>query len=332
MENEMALTLKVLWSEGLALDAQHFQQSDRYHESRLQHMAAAIQPFFWGVQQARWAIDGVGNSYLHAHALTLIFRDGEIYQAPLSDELPLPVDLKRLPAGEQSYVFYAALPMAKAHGGNLSGNGDRRDDRRYAMIDEETPDLYSDGLNVNVTFMTKTVRLLSHFDVRDGYDCIPVVRVRRRGDNSFEIDPTFMPPSVSIEANPALQEMLRGLVGKLTAKCESLYRLQRQPRGHVIEMTSGGAASFWMLSTAMTASASLAHIDKSPHLSPEHLFENLRTLAGGLMAFSRKYGINDLPGYDHENPAPRISNLERHHSRAARYRRLLEIHFHPIDR
>jgi type VI secretion system protein ImpJ len=309
MENEMALTLKVLWSEGLTLDAQHFQQSDRYHEARLRHMAAAIHPYFWGVQRARWTIDGVGNCSLHAHSLTLIFRDGEIYQAPLSDALPSPIDLSKLSAEEQDFVFYAALPMAKEHGGNLSGNGENRDERRYAIVDEETPDLYTDGLNVNVSYMTKTVRLLSHLDVREGYDCIPVVRVRRRGDNSFEIDPAFMPPSVSVDSNPALREMLRSLLGKLTAKCESLYRLQRQPRGHVVEVTGGDAASFWMLTTAMTASASLAHIEKSAHSAPERLFESLRALAGGLMAFSRKFGISDLPAYDHENPAPGFQAL-----------------------
>lgn len=304
MENRMALSLKVLWSEGLTLDAQHFQQLDRYHEARLQHIASVLNPFSWGVQKARWTIEGGSNSLLHAHALTIIFRDGEIYQAPFPDELPLPIDLGRLDPDEQCFVFYAALPLQKAHGRNLSGSDAPRDSARYASVEEETPDLYTDGINVNVTYLTKSVRLLTHLDVRDGYDCIPLLKARRKADSTFEIDPMFIPPCVSVSASPALEEILRSLIGNLSAKCESLYRLQRQPRGHTIEVPSGDASSFWMLNIALGASAVLMHIAKAGHIHPERLFERLRELAGSLMAFSRKYTISDLPAYSHEDPAP----------------------------
>lgn len=305
----MSLPLKVLWSEGLTLDAQHFQQSDRYHEARLRHIAAAINPFFWGVQRAHWAIDAIRDNTLYAEALTIIFKDGEIVDAPLSDELPLPIDLGKLPLEEQSFTFYAALPVAKAHGGNVAGNGSRREDARYAMTDAETPDLYSDGLHVSVTYITKSLRLLSSIDVRDGYDSIPVARLRRTADGHFEMDPAFMPPSVSLDASASLREMLRGLVGKLAAKCEALYRMQRQSRGHLIEVPGVDASSFWMLNTVVTALASLSHFEKSGYCSPERLFESLRILAGGLMASSRKYSIGDLPGYEHGNPAPGFNAL-----------------------
>lgn len=308
-EDGMALSLKVLWSEGLALDAQHFQQLDRYHEARLQHIASVIRPFAWGVQSGRWTVGGAGDNSLHTHELTLIFKDGEIYQAPFPDEVPPPFDLSHLSAEEQSFVFYAALPMAKSRGGNLAAADAGRNGARYALVDTETPDLYTDGLAVNVSYMTKSVRLLSHLDVRDGYDCIPVVKVRRKANDTFEIDPTFMAPSVSISACPALEEMLRGLIGNLTAKCESLYRMQRQPRGHLIEAPGGDASSFWMLNVAMTAGASLLHMARAGHSHPDLLFERLRVLAGGLMAFSRKYTLSDLPTYDHSNPAPGFQAL-----------------------
>ena len=309
MENTMTVSLKVLWAEGLTLDAQHFQQLDLYHETRLRHVAAAINPFAWGVQFARWSIEGVGSNTLYAQALTVIFKDGEIYQAPLSDELPLAIDLGKLPSDQQSCVFYAALPVVKAHGGNVSPDQIPRDDTRYVPFDAQTPDLYSDALSSNVSYMRKRLRLLSHLDVRDAYDCIPVVKVRRKADGTFEIDPTFMAPSLSVDVDPAMQEMLRGLLGKLTAKAEALYRLQRQPRGHAIEAHSGDVSSFWMLSTVSAANASLVHCVKAGYCHPERLFDKLMVLAGGLMAFSRKYVVPDLPGYDHENPAPGFDAL-----------------------
>jgi len=305
----MTISLKVLWAEGLTLDAQHFQRLDLYHESRLRHIASAINPFAWGVQMARWSIEGVVSNSLHAQALTLIFKDGEIYQAPLSDELPLAIDLSKLPAGEQSFVFYAALPVVKAHGGNLSSGEVQCDDTRYAPCDEQTLDLYTDALSTNISYMRKKLRLLSHFDVRDAYECVPVVKIRRKADSSFEIDSTFMAPCLSVDADPAMSEMLRELLGKLTARAEALYRVQRQPRGHAIEAHVGDVGSFAMLTTVSAANAALAHCAKAGHCHPERLFDKLTELAGALMAFSRKYAISDLPAYNHENPAPAFGVL-----------------------
>lgn len=306
----MSISLKVLWAEGLALDAQHIQQLDRYHESRLRHIASAINPFAWGVQLARWNIDGMDNNWLYAQALTLIFQDGEIYQAPLADELPAGIDLSTLPDEEHSFVFYAALPALKAHGGNLASGDVRRDDTRYAPFAARTPDLYTDALSVNVAFMKKTLHLLAEHDSRDAYDCIPVVRIRRKADGGFEIDPSFMAPSLSVDAAPAMQKMLRSLLGKLSAKAEALFRLQRQPTGHSIEAHSGDLSSFWMLSTVCTANAALSHCAKSGHCHPERLFDKLMTLAGSLMTLTRKYAVADLPAYQHANPAPGFEALE----------------------
>ncbi|WP_426085169.1 type VI secretion system baseplate subunit TssK [Janthinobacterium sp. PSRC2-1] len=137
-----------------------------------------------------------------------MFKDGEIYQAPLSDELPLAIDLGKLPADEQSFVFYAALPVVKTHGGNLASGEAPYDDTRYAPFDAQTLDLYTDAL-----------------------------------------------------------------------------------------------------STVSAANASLAHCAKSGHCHPERLFDKLMVLAGGLMAFSRKYSVSDLPAYDHESPAPGFDAL-----------------------
>lgn len=305
----MSIALKVLWAEGLALDAQHFQQLDLYHEARLHHIAAAINPCAWGVQFARWSLDCVSGNTLQAQALTLIFRDGEIYQAPLADELPLAVDLSQLPADEHSFVFYAALPALKAHGGNLACSEPANGDSRYVPFDAQTQDLYTDALSSNVSYMRKRLRLLSHCDVRDAHDCIPLIRVRRKDDGRFEIDPGFMAPSLSVEADPAMRDMLRALLGKLSAKAEALYRLQRQPRGNAIEAHSGDVTSFWMLGAVSAAHAALAHCARSSHCHPQQLFEKMTALAGELMAFSRQYAVAQLPVYQHEDPAPGFDAL-----------------------
>jgi type VI secretion system protein ImpJ len=101
---------KILWAEGVTLRPQHFQQQDRYHEGRLERVAAALHPYAWGMRTADWNAEALANDVLRADALSLIFQDGETYDAPGSDLLPDALDLSALPAAEASFTFYAALP------------------------------------------------------------------------------------------------------------------------------------------------------------------------------------------------------------------------------
>lgn len=306
----MSLPLKILWAEGLSIGPQQLQQQDRYHEGRLQRLAAAIHPHLWGVQAVSWNLDGLANNSLTADALRLMFQDGEIYDAPLADALPLAVNLGQLPAAEQSFTFYAALPALKMHGGNLADAGAPRHGARYVQTDAETPDLFSDAISIDVAYLRKTVRLLSHLEPRDAYDSFPVVRLHRTASGGFALDPDFMPPSLSIIADAALQRLLNGLLEKLAAKVEALYSRHRQSGKDTLEVHGGDLAPFWMLNTISSASAALTHCAQYGRHHPETLFERLMALAGALLAFSKKYALADLPTYDHEDPGPGFAKLD----------------------
>ena len=134
-EKMMGTTSKIMWSEGLTLGPQHFQRQDLYHEMRLQRIASALNPYFWGVRSVQWNLDGLGHNRLSADAMSVIFPDGEIYEAPGADLLPEPVDLSRLPADVDVLTFHAALALVKPHGGNADEYG------RYVRCDLGTSDL-----------------------------------------------------------------------------------------------------------------------------------------------------------------------------------------------
>lgn len=57
----MSAASKIMWSEGLTLGPQHFQRQDLYHETRLQRIASALNPYFWGVRDVKWNVDGLGG-------------------------------------------------------------------------------------------------------------------------------------------------------------------------------------------------------------------------------------------------------------------------------
>lgn len=304
----MSLPSKVLWSEGLTLGPQQLQQLDRYHEVRLQRTAAAINPHLWGVRALQWDDDGLANNRLTADSLSLIFPDGELYEAPGSDALPPTVDLSTLPPDTQSFLFYAALPQLKADGANLAQG--EADGARYTQVDSETPDLYTGAVSIDVSYLRPRVRLLSELEPRNASVCVPVARVRRLADGGFELDPAYLPPSVTVGAAAPLLRQVDKLLGKLNVKIESLYSRHRQTSKNVFEIHSGDISSFWMLTTISTAGAGLTHSAQYRQHHPELLFDRLMMLAGGLMTFSQKYALADLPAYDHADPAPGFARLD----------------------
>jgi type VI secretion system protein ImpJ len=302
---------KILWTEGVTLRPQHFQQQDRYHEARLHRMAAALHPYAWGLAAvATWDEEALANNVLRAESLALVFPDGETYDAPGADQLPEAVELAELPPGEHHFTFYATLPAHHSHGGNVAGfRGQDQGQARFRQLELETPDLYTDALDSNIVYLAKQARLLSHLVPRAGYVSVPVSRLRRSGGGGFEIDPMFIAPSMSVAAAPALVRLLDALMQKLQAKIDALYAAQREPTKDVV-VQGGDMSSFWLLQTISAGCASLHHHAQGHKFHPERLFQDMLALAGGLMAFSRKVGVKDLPGYDHEQSGPAFARLD----------------------
>ncbi|WP_311964688.1 type VI secretion system baseplate subunit TssK, partial [Acinetobacter baumannii] len=83
--------------------------------------------------------------------------------------------------------------------------------------------------------LQKQVRLTTNSETGASSTSIPVVQVRRAQQGGFELDPGFIPPSVTIGAAPMLAHMLDGLVSVMTAKIESLQRTHRKSSSEVYE-------------------------------------------------------------------------------------------------
>ena len=306
----MNQTNKVLWGEGLFLRPQHFQRQDRYHENRLHQTAHALHPYAWGVGSLQIDRDALANNSLRLLDLSVIFQDGEIYTAPDEDDLPDAVDLTDIPQNQQGVTYYAALPALKNFGGNFSASANGNKSTRYTQANVETPDLFTEAAKAEMTYLKKAVRLVSEFEPRDAFVCLPVVRLRRAATAGFELDPNFVPPSLSIGSAPILFLKLRRLMDALQAKVNALYGHHREPSKNVVEFRSGDISSFWLLHTASTAYASLTHYLHNPMLHPERLYEQLLALTGALMTFSKTYALSDLPPYTHQEPGPCFAKLD----------------------
>ncbi|MDQ0138767.1 type VI secretion system baseplate subunit TssK [Cupriavidus necator] len=306
----MSYSAKILWGEGLFLRPQHFQRQDAYHESRLHATAQVIQPYGWGVRNASFDTDALASGVLRVTELSLFFPDGELYSAPQADELPPPVVLDAMPAGTSELTFYLALQPLHDAGGNYRDDVEGSLSSRYVGLQTETSDLFTEAEPAAITYLKKAVRLVAETEPRDQFISLPVVRIRRTATGGFELDETFVAPSLSINASAVLYLRLRRLIDALQAKVNALYGFHREPTKNIIEFRSGDIASFWLLHTANASFAALAHLFHHPELHPERLFQEMLRLAGALMTFSKSHTLADLPVYDHDSPGPVFARLD----------------------
>lgn len=304
----MSYSAKILWGEGLFLRPQHFQRQDAYHEDRLAEMSRALHPYAWGLRSARFDAAALANGMLRPTEVSAVFPDGELYNAPHGDDLPPPVALTALD-GVTEAVFYLAIHPLKAVGGNYR-DAPESFDARYAHNNNAAPDLFTNATTAELAYLRKNVRLVSEFEPRDELLTIPVARVRRTASAGYELDTSFMAPSLSLAASPALHEQVRRLLDALQAKVNALYGFHREPSKNIIEFRSGDVASFWLLHTANEAYAALSHLFHHPHLHPERLFQELARLAGALMTFSKVHTLADLPVYRHDAPGPAFARMD----------------------
>ncbi len=337
------MTSKVLWGEGLFLRPHHFQQQDQYHEHRLQQCVGLLQPYAWGVRHLRIDQEALASNVLRILELSLRFQDGELYEAPgvgtpggarpgvappggaadgamatVADDLPAPVDLGALPSSVQSVTYHAALPAFKPYGGNFLALHDGApaapqaqgaNAPRYTQHDRDTADLYTGAAQEQLAYLKKTVRLVADFEPRASYVNFPLLRLQRAATGGFELDPGFMPPSTSIGASPVLFQQLRRLLDALQAKVAALCGHHADAGRQAVEFRPGDMASYWLLHTASSACAALAHYAHHPSLHPERLYEQLLGVAGALMTFSRNWTLAELQPYQHDDPGPSFSRL-----------------------
>jgi type VI secretion system protein ImpJ len=304
-------TSKVLWGEGLFLRPQHFQRQDAYHEWRLAEVSRMLHPYAWGIRRVSVDVESLKSGVLRLNELSLVFPDGEHFNAPGEDDAPAALSLAAWPEQSTEVVFHAAIAPLRAHGGN-SAMDEQADDgslhyRRHA---QQAADQYTQAAEAEVSHLRRSVRLIADYEPRDHLVTTPICRVRRNAAGAFELDTRFISPAVTIQAVPALLTMLRRVLDLLQAKVDALYGFHREPSKHVVEFRSGDVASFWLLHTASAACASLLHFRHHPQLHPERMYQRMLELAGALMTFAKSHTLADLPAYDHAAPGPAFVKLE----------------------
>jgi len=273
---------KVVWSEGLFLQPQHFQQHDRYLEHYINLRAESVRNYGWGFSQLRYDRDLLKLGKFGLSSAQGVFPDGTPFSIPEDDEPPEPVDIGESVRDE---IVRLAIPVRRTDSQeiDLAGSGDvlSRFDGQEIDVRDVTGDSGSTALMQVGGLKT---RLLLGSDELGGYASIPVAHVKEaKVDQQVILDDSFIPTVSATAAAPVLDAFIKELEGVLHQRGEALAnRVAATGRGGAAEI-----ADFLMLQLVNRLEPILHHFaiaDTRCH--PEDLYRLALMAAGEFATFS----------------------------------------------
>jgi type VI secretion system protein ImpJ len=306
----MSWTLKTIWSEGMFLRPQHFQQHDRYLETLIEDRAGALRPYPWGVRELEISQESLGLGKIEVARCRATLPDGTTVDIPHADAAPAALELD---SNDRDVTILLCL-LEKRFGSNEVNRDDRQDGETRLSV--EVMDVRDTSVPMDtsapIELGRKNLRLLKETDEHTDYSCLPVARVIEvRNDNSVILDRKFIPPSMDCRDVGHLAGYVKELLGLLKQRGEALANRLGAEHGGTADM-----GDFMLLQLVNRYEPLFAHLAMLPNFHPEALYGIGVQLAGELSTFTtlgkRPPG---LPVYDHENPAscfePLMNELRR---------------------
>jgi type VI secretion system protein ImpJ len=287
---------KVIWTEGLFLQPQHFQQQDRYFERYVETRCQALIAHSWGLTELELEHDLLSIGRFGLRRVAGVFPDGTPIRMPEDDPLPAPIDIN---AQVRDQIVYLAVPLRRS--GSLEIDRSSTGDAlvRHDVRELETRDATSSGADAALLEVgALRTRFLLASDVTDAYACIPLAHiVEGRVDKRVVLEDRFIPTVLDARAAPRLATFMRELHGLLHQRGEALG-------GRVVATDRGGTAQladFLMLQTLNRYEPLIAHCSESGVIHPEHLYRICVSAAGELSTFTTaSKRPPTLPPYRHD--------------------------------
>jgi type VI secretion system protein ImpJ len=273
---------RVIWSEGLFLQPQHFQQQERYFERYVEARCRPLVPHAWGFTEIEFERDLLTIGKAALRRLAGVFPDGTPFRMPDDDPLPAPLDIG---ADVRDQILYLAVPLRRP--GELEADRDAtggdelvRHDVRKVQARNATS---NNGDPAVLEVGALRTRLLLAKDVTDAYACVPLAHiVECRADRHVVLDENFIPTVLHVRAAGRLAAFTSELLGLLHQRGEALAgRVAATGRGAAAEF-----ADFLMLQAINRYEPLVAHFADSGELHPESLFHVCVTAAGELATFT----------------------------------------------
>lgn len=292
---------RVVWSEGLFLRTQHFQQQDRWTEGMVRAALSAQPLQAWGFRTLALDRAALGTGRIALTQASGVLPDGTPFRVP---DTTHPVDPVAIATGQAGTVVLA-VPAERAGGATIDPHHAPPSGARLKGELVTARDTIRGGADPEEIEVARLApRLLLPGEDAGGYVTLPVAQVDGlNADGSVALTPGFLPPALCTAASPWYASLAQ----------EVLTGLDRIAEAHGVMVLGGAGASvenLLILELANAARPRVAHMLEQDTFHPSEFFMEFAGLAGRMATYgasSRR--IAPLPAYDHRDPAPAMAAL-----------------------
>lgn len=292
---------KVVWSEGLFLRTQHFQQQDRYCEDLARGVLQAASAQAWGFRSLALDRAALDSGRIALASASGIFPDGTPFSVPDTMAVPDPVAV----GGNMAGLVSLAIPIEKAGAATIDPAHVEPAGARYRGLIVPARDTVRGGADPqDIEVARLAARLILPGQEAAGYVTLPVARVEGlRADGSVALVEGHLPPSLVLQALP----WYAGLALEVVT---GLDRIAEAHGGIVLGGAGRSIENLLILELANGARPRIAHFLAQNLAHPGDFFVELAGLAGRMATFgSSSRRLSALPAYDHLDPQPAFSAL-----------------------
>lgn len=300
-----ALRQRVVWSEGMFLRPQHFQQLERHIERYVQVRCRPLQGLFWGFDTLEIDREALGLGKVALVAASGIMPDGTPFDLSHPHERPQPLDID---AQVKDELIVLALPLWRGGAEEVSFGGDGDALARYLVHEQEIADVNTIALEPALLQIGRlNVRLMRASELTGDWQALGVLRVvERRAGGQLSVEADYIPPRLVVQRDPVLSAYVRELHGMLAQRGDALAQRLSQPgAGGVSEV-----ADFLLLRLINRYLGMTWHAQQNVATHPEALFRDWLALACDLSTFTAaSRGLQVLPVYEQDDLRSTFASL-----------------------
>ncbi len=290
---------KVMWTEGMFLQPQHFQQQDRFAGRQLDGRTAAMVAWPWGFVALQIDDAALLQGRVMVTAARGVLPDGLAFSVPGDDPAPPAFEV---PADARDQLVVLAVPQSRpgVTESDVEG-GEASMPPRWHVADIGVADIHANSLReAPVQIGRLNLRLMLERDTHEGYVTLGAVRVvERRAERGVVLDTAYVPPMLHAPAQAVLDGYVREVHGMLHQRGEALGARLAQPG----RAGTGEIVDFLLLQVINRFQPLFAHLQRLPVLHPERLYDLCLGLAGELSTFREARRPVAYPEYRHDDLA-----------------------------
>ncbi len=288
---------KVIWSEGLFIQAQHFQQQERYLEHVIASKTHHRQDNAYGLSAIEIDTALLALGKIGLQQATGQFADGTPFNAPQTDALPQPLAPNDTVT---ETTVYLAIPLQQNGSAEISLLQEPDETRYYNHLQLQEDLIKDSQQQAELQLAKLNLRLMLEHDDRSQYTSIPIARIKEvRSNGQIILEQPYLQPVLNTQACPILAQFVIEVHSLLEHRADMIANRLSENQ----QSSSGEMADFLLLQLVNRYVPLFAYLMGRHDCHPEQLYLHAAQLLSEISTYtndSRRPG--SIEAYQHLYP------------------------------